>query len=151
MDQGRAAGWPLWPRRRGERGCSGSPAASFLSSLPVLQHTHERQAARQGHPPWGLSHCSFYHLTGGMLTWVVLWHHIPPWPNAGLGSHGEGEAGGCYCSKIQDTIQCDVSFRTLQTGKVPGSSSQCPAAMPFSTLSLFAVGLESWAWCSPGP
>lgn len=46
--------------------------------------------------------------------------------------------------KRSDTIQCDVSLRTLQTGKVPGSS-QCPAAMPFPTLSSSAVGLESWA------
>lgn len=128
MDQGRAAGWPLWPRVSGERGCSGSPAASFLGSLPVLQHSHERQAAPQGHPPWGLSLCSFYHLTGGTLTRVVLRRHIPPWPNAGLESHG-GEAGGCYCSKTDEDKRRGVTPYNVMSHSEHCRQERCQGAV----------------------
>lgn len=110
MDQGRAAGRA---GGRGERGCSGSPAASLLGSLPVLRHSAlARETSCSSGPP------SLRPLTlRGTLTRVVLWRHIPPRPNAGLESHGEGEAGGCYCSKTgggkrSDTIQCGLLQNT---------------------------------------
>lgn len=133
----------------GERGCSGSPEASFLGSLPVLQHMHERQAAPQGHPPWGLLLCLFYHLTGGTYTWVVLWRHIPPWPNAGLESHEEGEAGGCYCSKTPYKTPYNVMSHSehRRQERHLGVAVSVLLPCPFRHYLCPPVELESWDWC----
>lgn len=155
MDQGRAAGRA---GGRGERRCSGSPAASLLGSLPVLRHSAlARETSCSSGPP------SLRPLTlRGTLTRVVLWRHIPPRPNAGLELHGEGEAGGCYCSKTgggkrSDIIQCGLLQNTAdRKGTREQQSVSCCHGLP-DTLFIVRcwtgeLGLVLWPPTStPGP
>lgn len=122
-------GQSCWPGRgKGRERVLWLPS-SFFVRLPACAPARETSCS-SGPPSLGP-------LTlRGTLTRVVLWRHIPPRPNAGLESHGEGEAGGCYCSKTgggkrSDTIQCGLLQNTAdRKGTREQQSVSCCHGLP---------------------